>query len=192
MPALSLPRHRRAPPHGAARRQRGISLLESLVSMLLLAVAVLGMLGAQLRTLAETQTGVRHAQAVRLIEDLAERIKTHPEGFMHASDFTSGWEPVPAAQDCRARPCMAAELARWELAEWKRSVAATLPLGRARVFDAGSGAGRHLGVVVGWHSNAQARGHDAAAAAAAPAIDASGAGIDCPEGLTCHFVHVHP
>lgn len=74
-------------------RQRGITLLESLVSIAILAVAVLGMLGVQLRLLAETQTGVRRGQAVRLIEDFSERIKTNPGSYSqigaYVSDFTA-------------------------------------------------------------------------------------------------------
>ena len=53
--------------------QRGISLIESLVAIVVMALGILGILGVQMRTLADTQSGVRRAQAIRLIEDLSER-----------------------------------------------------------------------------------------------------------------------
>ena len=64
-------------PH-AHLRQRGFSLIESLVAVVVMALGILGILGVQMRTLADTQTGVRRAQAIRLIEDLSERIKLNP------------------------------------------------------------------------------------------------------------------
>ena len=63
-----------------AQRQRGITLIESLVAIVIMALGILGILGVQMRTLADTQTGVRRAQAVRLIEDLSERIQVSPTG----------------------------------------------------------------------------------------------------------------
>ena len=37
--------------------QRGFSLIEALVSIVILALGILGILGVQMRTLADTQTG---------------------------------------------------------------------------------------------------------------------------------------
>jgi len=61
------------------KRQSGVSLIESLVATTILAIGSLGLLTVQIRTLAETQTSVHRAQAVRAIEDLAERIKANPD-----------------------------------------------------------------------------------------------------------------
>lgn len=86
--------------------QAGVGLLESLVAVSILALAVLGMLGVQLRTLAEIQASVRRAQSVRLIEDFAERIKTHPRSFRPPPDHPAESESLPGPADCRiaARP----------------------------------------------------------------------------------------
>ena len=54
-------------------QQRGITLIESLVAIVIAALGILGIVGVQMRTLADTQTTVRRAQAIRLIEDLAGR-----------------------------------------------------------------------------------------------------------------------
>ena len=47
---------------------QGFALLEALVALLVVALGLLGILGLQMRTLADTQNGVRQAQAIRLIE----------------------------------------------------------------------------------------------------------------------------
>ena len=58
--------------------QRGITLIESLVAIVVMALGILGILGIQMRTLSDTQNGVRRAQAIRLIENLSERKKVNP------------------------------------------------------------------------------------------------------------------
>lgn len=165
--------------------QAGIALLESLIALAILASALLGMLFVQLRTLAEAQSTVHRAQALRLIGDLAERIQSNPGGFAQLGDYRSDWGPATAgAPDCEAQWCGSAALAQWDLQAWKSRVAYSLPLGDAAVFDLpGLTAGeprRVLGVMIGWRA---ARADDASA---------SVPGIACPAGLSCHLGHVQP
>ncbi|MDM0072860.1 type IV pilus modification protein PilV [Variovorax sp. J2P1-59] len=171
-------------------RQRGATLLESLVAIAILAVAVLGMLGAQLRTLAETRTTVHRAQAVRLIEDFSERIKANPEGFRQLANYVTGWDDLPAALDCRSSTCDALALARWDSAIWKQSVADALPFGRAKVFAStdlnAPAAARQLGVAIAWRATGQ-QAHDTPSP-----LDRPAAGVFCPTGLICHFAHAQP
>lgn len=176
-------------------RQDGIALLESLVSILILAIAVLGMLSVQLRTLAETQTSVRRAQSVRLIEDFAERIKTNPGGFRQLRHYVAGWDETPAAPDCRHTACDPETLARWDVARWKQAVAQTLPLGRAAIFESPSGEAspglqRQLSVMVAWRANEDAAWDKARAVPLLP--DTLGLAMDCPADLICHLAHVQP
>ncbi|MBO9650318.1 MAG: type IV pilus modification protein PilV [Variovorax sp.] len=175
-------------------RQSGITLLESLTALLILALAVLGMLAVQLRTLSDTQTGVRRAQAVRLIEDLAERIKSNPEGFGQLASYTSDWSHAPtASHDCMTNACNATQLADWDLATWKDAVAETLPLGQAHVFKSTDENAqefrRQLGVMVAWRAN-ERKNDDALASPLQPDTDA--AGVTCPANQICHLVYVQP
>lgn len=189
--------------HGRSRCtvQGGVVLLEALVSIVILAIAVLGLLGVQMRTLAETQTGVRRAQAVRLIEDLAERIKSNPEGFMQLSNFVGGFDrPAGADADCRAARCTSEQLARWDVDQWRASVAATLPLGQAAVFgssdETATGTRRQLGIVVGWRANERWRENDTPEGVEAYRkpfrIATRDANIACPDALICHVTYVQP
>lgn len=188
------------PPHTSRLqgRQRGSTLLESLVSMLVLTVGVLGLATVQLRTLAETQTSVRRSQAIRAIEDLAERIKANPDGFgqLRAGSYASGWDTDTASPDdgCSSHPCTPAELARSDVRSWKKHLAETLPLGGANVFTSTDGIAdaadiRQLGVMVGWRANERAHVGDTSYTAA---FRVSTAGIECPEDLICHLAYVQP
>ena len=178
--------------------QRGSTLLESLVSMLVLTVGVLSLATVQLRTLAETQTSVRRSQAIRAIEDLAERIKANPDGFgqLRAGSYASGWDAdiAPADDGCSSHPCTPAELARSDVRSWKQHLAETLPLSSASVFTSTDGIVdaadiRQLGVMVGWRANERAHFDDNSYTAA---FRVSAAGIECPEELICHLAYVQP
>jgi len=177
-----------------------MTLLESLAALVVLAVAVLGMLGVQLRTLAETQTGVRRAQAVRLIEDFAERIKNNPGGFAQLPAYVAAWDAIPTASSCVTAACDPAGLAAWDIRNWKQSVAETLPMGKAYVFESTDettvGLKRQLGVMVGWRANERDTSAltPAHAAAYLDPFKPTGAtkAVECPAGLVCHLVYVQP
>ena len=49
------------------KRQHGISLIESLIALIVTALGILGVVGVQMRTLTDTSSTVRRAQAIRLI-----------------------------------------------------------------------------------------------------------------------------
>lgn len=55
-----------------------------------MALGILGILGVQMRTLTDTQTAVRRAQAIRLIEDLGERMKVSPNALANLNGYVTG------------------------------------------------------------------------------------------------------
>ena len=59
--------------------------------MVVMALGLLGVVGVQMRTLADTQTGVRRAQAIRLIEDLSERAKVNPSALANINEYVIGF-----------------------------------------------------------------------------------------------------
>ena len=69
------------------RHQRGITLIESLAAIVVMALGVLGILGVQMRTLADSQTSVRRAQAVRLIEKLNIKSVVYLAEFAKRNDL---------------------------------------------------------------------------------------------------------
>jgi len=175
--------------------QGGATLLESLVSILILAVGVLAILWVQVRTLAETQTAARRAQAVRAIEDLGERIKSNPDAFAQMNLYVTREEAGdPPEADCRAKACTTTQLAKRDLWEWQTEVATRLPLGKAWVFlspDEDANNKRQLGVMVGWRANERSNATGYTAPLATPS--STGAGIPtCPVDLICHLVYVQP
>ena len=189
-----------------SRLQRGISLIESLVAIVVMALGILGILGVQMRTLADTQTGVRRVQAIRLIEDLSERMKTNPNALANINNYVSDFSDEPTPGDC-SDGCSHSDQATYDLALWKQAVKAQLPLGKANVFLAAGETDdtnrRQLGVMLAWRENERdlTDMSDAEKAAYKESIDATkilvegefkdGAGDTvCPDNHTCHLQYL--
>lgn len=180
--------------------QRGISLIESLVAMVVVALGILGILGVQMRTLTDTSTTVRRAQAIRLIEDLGERMKTNPNALGNIGAYVSAFNVEPTVGSCTSG-CDSAQLAAYDLAVWKKAIKASLPLGRASVFvppaESGAGVqGRQLGVVVAWRENeAEGRKTDDIDNTKVRQTDGTfvagtSAASACPADFTCHLQYI--
>ena len=197
------------PPTFRSPLQRGISLIESLVAIVVMALGILGVLGVQMRTLTDTQTTVYRAQAIRLIEDLSERMKTNPNALSNLNNYVSDFsdEPEPDDDEC-ASGCSYGDQATYDLKLWKQTVRTQLPLGKASVFLAAGETDdanrRQLGVMVAWRENERDMEDlsDAEKAAYKNSIDATkvmgddgelkdGAGdTACPDNHTCHLQYL--
>jgi len=135
--------------HGLQGRQRGITLLESLIALIVAVLGILGILGVQMRTLTDTQAGVRRAQAIRLIEDLAERLQNNPDSLGNLAAYTD--EPT-SSSNCESTACAPDALATYDIKQWRSNVTTALPQGKAIVFIP-KGGSRQLGVLIGWSEN---------------------------------------
>lgn len=166
-------------------RQAGMALIEALIALAILAGTLLGLLYMQLRTVADAESALRRTQALHLIDDLAARIRSNPNGFDELASYRSDWGAAQAPGiDCDAQYCGPGQLARWDLAQWRANVERALPQGDAAVFDPPelpSGTPpRMLSVMVGWRT----RSGDSFEVAVPGAI--------CPTGHVCQFGHVQP
>lgn len=184
--------------------QRGISLIESMVAIVVMALGILGIVGVQLRTLSDTQTGVRRAQAIHLIEDLSERIKVNPNALLNIGGYAMAWGTNPTgAPDCKATACTTAQIIQYDLQEWKRLVnntlapqantaAAATALTDATIFipadETVASNRRQLGVMVRWRENERSTTADYRDPVSTAAT--GGAGVTCDVGWTCHLQYI--
>ena len=182
---------------------QGFALLETLVALLVVALGLLGILGLQMRTLADTQNGVRQAQAIRLIESLGERVRLNPNSNVQAvaDNYVTDWGDVTGTvpSNCDAG-CSAADLAKFDIAQWKQTVDDTLPLADAKVFYVNdestvtAGNRRQLGVMLSWRENESDQSSQTSADQTAylkyfhlTSKEADGTTVSCPSNRSCHL-----
>lgn len=186
-------------------RQQGVTLLESLIAILVSALGILGILGVQMRTLADTQTSVRRGQAIRLIEDLGERMRVNPNALISINSYISGYTPQAANENnattnCQSSACTPSQQAEYDLQQWKAAVQQNLPAGQASIFlapgETVNANRRQVGVMIAWRENERADTKtDAIDASQVRNSDGSfSAGTDdanaCPDGFTCHLQYL--
>lgn len=177
---------------GSRRRQRGITLIESLVAIVVMALGILGILGVQMRTLTDTQAGVRRAQAIRLIEDLGERLQSNPDALGNLSTYTT---TPTSSDDCANTACAPDKLATYDIKQWRASAKDALPGSQAIVFIP-QGGPRQLGVLIGWNENRYDKSSSDYASLTAPltvsGTNTAGATVSCPANLICHIQYIQP
>lgn len=190
-------------PPQSRRRQRGISLIESLIALVVAALGILGVVGVQMRTLTDTSTTVRRAQAIRLIEDFSERLKVNPNALTILSSYESGFSATVSepANKCTTDPgCTNAQQAAFDVATWKETVKNSLPAGEASIFiapgETAESNRRQLGVMVAWRENeregtktddidaTKVRGKNNTL------YSAAGTAVSCPTNKTCHVQYI--
>lgn len=106
------------------RRQRGFTLVEALISMVLLSVGLLGASAMLLGSLQSHADALRELSASRLLRDMADRIRANPR----AGAGYDTREAAPLMGTCAlASPCAARELAAADLAHFFVTAHALLP-----------------------------------------------------------------
>jgi type IV pilus assembly protein PilV len=141
------------------RLQRGVSMIESLVAILVLAIGVMGLAGLQTRSLVETRLTNARANALLLANDLAERMRlnrTAASGTDAAQQYTTTFTNlVTASTNCVATACGPSALRNFDLAEWQMNVRQLLPGGQAQVFA--PSADGQIRILFRWRNNAAAQ-----------------------------------
>lgn len=112
-------------------RQTGVSLIEVLVAMLILSIGLLGMVGLQTTSLRNTQNAYLRTQATIFAEDMAERMRTNPQGVGGGGYMAASGALTAACLTVTG--CSSGALAQHDLAEWQASLADALPSGSGRV-----------------------------------------------------------
>jgi len=110
-----------------SRQQVGVTLIEVLISLLIMAIGLLGMAGLQTESLRNTQVAYFRTQAAILGNDIVERVRANLQG-VEAGSYNNNDGLANAA--CNSLTgCTSAQLAGNDVAEWKTALADNLPLG---------------------------------------------------------------
>jgi type IV pilus assembly protein PilV len=104
-------------------RQRGFSLIELLVAVLVMGIGVLGVTALQLVSLQNNRAALVRAEAVQLAYDMMDRIRANPEGNPAGAAYgglgIGDGPPNPPGSYCRTAACSPAQMVAFDQAIWK-------------------------------------------------------------------------
>jgi len=164
------------------KNNEGFTLIEVLISMLILAVGLLGLAGLQATGLRNNISAYNRSQATQLAYDLADRMRANvAEAQNYNTSIYITQAPAGAAvANCElAAGCSPTEMAQNDLFEWNCAIAgcdgppvipATLPLGQGSITFLGT----IYTITINWDDNRDGcvnPGDAGAGCAALPASD---------------------
>jgi type IV pilus assembly protein PilV len=120
------------------KRSAGFTMLEVLVTLLIVASALLGTAGLQAYAIKTSHDSAIRSQAILVGQDLYERIEANNRGAIAGSYAVS---PLPTSftKDCSAEYCIPSELATYDLVLFNSLMQTRLPGSSATVTFAGAG-----------------------------------------------------
>ena len=143
--------------------QKGFTLMEVLIAVLILSIGLLGLASLQANGLRSNFGSYARSQAVLMANDMADRIRANPT--QAAAGSYNNITATVADPGCLAADCTSVEMASHDIAAWYTNLQNTLPMGTGTV----AGNGTVFTISVMWdddRSGAVGGGCDAATDAA--------------------------
>lgn len=118
-------RHNLFPAGFSSTNQQGFSMLEILITLVIVATALFGTAGLQANAMRMNQGGQFRTQAVFLASDIAERMEANKAEAVTTSNYVvASFTNVVSGYtaDCTAVVCSSADLASWDLNQWETAI----------------------------------------------------------------------
>ena len=134
-----------------ARRQCGVSMIEVLVTVLVLSIGLLGLAGLQLTGLRYNHSAYLRSQATLLASDIIDRMRVNRDQALNgAYDIDFGASTSNTTCAVVNANCSPADLAQADLAEWKQNLQNLLPSGDGAIARTINGSEVRFTVTIQW------------------------------------------
>jgi type IV pilus assembly protein PilV len=151
-----------------ARRDAGFSLIEILITLVVLSVGLLGLAALHAESLRSSRSAYLRTKAVGLASDMADRMRANRPGAL-AGDYISATGDAGSNKDCAddtfgaaTKVCSPADMASHDIWQWKRSIQDArngLPgPGTGAMTSDGAAQPTYL-IVVAWNESGQANSY---------------------------------
>lgn len=182
-----------------SRSEAGSTLIEILITMVIVAIGILGIAGMQLASARYQQGSITRGSATVNAQAIAERIRANASVLNGATDASSyrAEEAYASATTLPSNPtcglggtaCTPSESAQRDLREWRQMLAKELPGGRGSIYRVtnldGTSAPSSRSIIIMWNEKA----NDSDDSLGAPPTD-----TNCPTprvaGVKCLRVNI--
>ncbi len=111
--------------------QKGFTLIEIMVALLVLAIGLSGIAGLMLFNVTGTASAQTYSQATVFADQMADNIRANMAAY-ETAQFIS--DPATSSVDCKfGTTCTAVQLAQYDVTTWKALLATALPAGQGFV-----------------------------------------------------------
>lgn len=146
------------------KAQRGLSMIEVLIALVVLAIGLLGTAAMQTLSLEGTANANSRSVAFYLANDVIDRMRANSAGET-AGDYSDVSKAATTANCSAAAGCTAKEMAFNDLQEWQTSIATLLPGGVGTISGPAATGNANYVITVSWRERtkeAKASGETAA------------------------------
>lgn len=120
------------------RRARGFTLIEVMVSLVVLSIGLLGIGKLVLFSARANDSAYLRGQATAMAYEILDNMRSNRVTAMQAGYDTALATTPPNPGSCIGSVCTAVTLANYDVYQWKTRLAAALPSGQGSVVTAGT------------------------------------------------------
>lgn len=118
--------------HRTHPRQRGFSMLEVLIAVLVFSLGMMGLAGLLIFAIQSNHVAYLRTQATFLASNMADRMGANPAGLW-ANDYNTSIDAPGTAVPSCAAGCSPADLATRDIAVWSQQVNTFLPKAQGNI-----------------------------------------------------------
>ena len=134
------------------KKTNGFTIIEVLITMVILSIGVLGLGLLQLTEMQNTQGGYLRSQAAILAYDIIDSMRANVPAVTAGNYGLAFTAPTPAAVDCYglAANCTTQQMASSDLNRWRTVLAAYMPSGNGQITTVLNATTTQVTVSVQW------------------------------------------
>ncbi len=102
------------------KANQGFTLMEVLISVLILSIGMLGLASLQVNSLRYNQSAYLRSQATLIAYDIIDRMRANPIGLANGDYNSIATATPPADENCITTSCTPTQLANYDKREWSR------------------------------------------------------------------------
>ena len=133
-------------------REQGFSLMEILVTVIVLSIGLLGLAGLQMTGMKDNHSAYLRTQAVVLANDIIDRMRANQDiakaGNYDIAIGTAAATPVAGCTGTAADNCSSSDMATLDVNQWKTKLNELLPSGDGSVARTVSGSDTMVTVTI--------------------------------------------
>ncbi len=111
-------------------QQRGVTIIESMIALLVISVGLLGIAALQLTSMKQNNTALQNSKAVWIAYTMADRVRANSNVFVNYVGVNTEGD---YNQQCTAAPCSALEMVDADADDWIDEVS-VLPSGYGEIL----------------------------------------------------------